>query len=405
MRKVIRKACALAAAAALVTLAAPVAPAGAHGEAAQEGWLRMGTVAFWDVEINGAPMGEAPISIKVNEEFTVTGTVKVLETWPEQLDDPELGYISMVAPGPPVVIKSRLVNGKPTPHSIQIEKGAVYNFEIVLAGRRASSGNGWHVHPIFGIHKAGSLIGPGNYVKVTGNDGDFKNEIPLKSGGTLDLERFGLGGVIFFNLIWFAIGLTWMIYWTVPKPTVTRLPVSLAVPLNSDGGEAGLITKKDHQVCNILMASVLVILISGFIWQGQKYPDKLPLQVLRYKPEPVLMDASFATLLADKSSYSSSDNTLSMTADITNTGTTEAKITQFISSGDTYIVGENMEVDNGTIGAGETATVTLKMTSDRWETERLVPTQETRPLITGVVRVEDGEGNENFLTASTFLQR
>ena len=118
MRKVIRRVSALAAASGLVLLATPVAPANAHGEAAQEGWLRMGTVAFWDVEINGEPMGQGPISVDVNQEFTITGTTKILETWPEQLDDPELGFISVVAPGPPVVIKTRTVNGKATPASI-----------------------------------------------------------------------------------------------------------------------------------------------------------------------------------------------------------------------------------------------------------------------------------------------
>ncbi len=406
MRKVIRKVSALSAAVALVTLAAPVSPAGAHGEAAQEGWLRMGTVAFWDTEIDGKPMGDAPISVGVNEEFTITGTVKVLETWPEQLDDPELGYISVVAPGPPVVIKTRLVNGKPTPHSIQIEKGAVYNYEITLMGRRPSEGdNGWHVHPIFGIHKAGSLIGPGNYVEVTGDQGDFEHIVPLKSGGSIDLETFGLSGVIFFNLIWFTIGMIWMIYWTVPKPTVTRLPVSLSVPLNSDGMDAGLISKKDHQVCNGLMAVTLVILLAGFIWQGQTYPDKLPLQVLRYKPEPVAMDATFVTGLADISRYDGDAQALTMTIDITNTGTTDAKITQYITSGDTYNIGDNLTVDKDTIAPGATETVNLTMTSPRWDTERLIPTQETRPLITGVIRMEDGSGNENFITASTFLAR
>ena len=196
----------------------------------------------------------------------------------------------------------------------------------------------------------------------------------------------------------------WMIYWTVPKPTVTRLPVSLSVPLNSDGADAGLISKKDHQVCNALMAAVLVILLAGFIWQGQKYPDKLPLQVLRYKPEPVVVDPTFATIVPDISVYDAANQALSMTVDITNIGTSDAKITQYITSGDTFILGDTLSVDKETIPAGETSTVTLTMTSERWDTERLIPTQETRPLITGVIRVESA-GDENFLTASTFLQR
>ena len=409
MRKVIRRASALIAAAMLVSMVLPAAPANAHGESAQEAWLRMGTVAFWDVEINGIPMNDPePISVAVNEEFTVTGTVKILETWPEQLADPELGFISVLAPGPPVVIKSRLVNGVPTPAAIQVEKGGVYNFEIVLAGRRPSADvigpKGWHVHPIFGIHKAGSLIGPGHYVQVTGDQGDFKNMATLKSGGEVDLETIGLGGVTFFNLIWFTIGMIWMIYWTVPKPTVTRLPVSLAVPLNSDGRDAGLISKRDHNVCNALMAVTLLILISAFIWQGQKYPDKIPLQVLRYKPVALAMDASFSTAVGTSASYTTDTQTLELTADITNTGTTDATITQFITSGYTFIEGEELTATPNTIAPGETTTVVLSIPSDVWVTDRLAPIGETRPLVTGVIRLEDGEGHENFDTASAFLQ-
>jgi methane/ammonia monooxygenase subunit B len=409
MRKVIRRASALFAAALVVSLGLPSAPANAHGEAAQEAWLRMGTIAFWDVQINGKPMDDPEaVSVAVNEEFTITGTAKVLETWPEQLADPELGFISVVAPGPPVIIKTRTVNGVPTPASIQVEKGGVYTFEIVLAGRRPSDGaigpNGWHVHPIFGIHGAGSLIGPGHYVKVTGNQADFKNMIALKNGGEVDLETIGLGGVTLFNIIWFVIGMIWMIYWTVPKPTVTRLPVSLSVPLNSDGADAGLISKKDHQVCNILMAVTLAILIGGFIWQGQKYPNKIPLQVLRYKPLPLAMDAEFASAAGTAATYTEANKTLEMTVDVTNTGTSDAKITEFITSGYTFRAGDSLTVDKATIPAGATTTVKMSVASDLWAYERLAPIGETRPIVTGVVRIADSEGHENFATSQTFLQ-
>ena len=117
MRKVIRRVSALIAAALMVALALPASPAGAHGEAAQEAWLRMGTVAFWDVEFSSNKIG-------VNEEMTITGTAKVLETWPEQLKDPKLGFISVVSAGSPLVIKKRLVNGIPLrPPLPQWERG------------------------------------------------------------------------------------------------------------------------------------------------------------------------------------------------------------------------------------------------------------------------------------------
>ena len=69
----------------------------------------------------------------------------------------------------------------------------------------------------------------------------------------------------------------------------------------------------------------------------------------------------------------------------------------------TFIDGDELSVDQDTIAAGETTTVTLSIPSDVWVDERLAPIGETRPLVTGVVRLEDGEGHENFATASTFL--
>ena len=51
----------------------------AHGEAADEPFLKDLTVAFYDVHIS-------PTTIKVGDPVTITGTVKILETWPYTLD-------------------------------------------------------------------------------------------------------------------------------------------------------------------------------------------------------------------------------------------------------------------------------------------------------------------------------
>lgn len=401
MRKAVRRVSALIAAAIMVALALPVAPAGAHGEAAQEAWLRMGTVAFWDVKFDKT-------EIKVNEEVKITGTAKILETWPEQLEDPKLGYISVVSAGSPLVVKERLVNGVPAPHSILIEKGKIYHFELTLAGRLTSKYKGWHVHPIFAIHKAGSLLGPGQYVKVTGNDGDFKNEITLngktKKGEVVDLETIGLGPVVLFNIIWFAIGMAWMIYWTVPKPTVTRLPVSLAVPLNSDGGYAGLITKKDHRFCNIIMALTLVILIAGMVIQTSNNPDRIPLQVLRFSPPAAATDASFSVADGVKATWAEDTLTMTLQVNVTNNSEAPATIEGFYTNAFSFEPGAGLTVDSDTINPGETKLVTMQLQNDNWRTERLVPDAETRPLVTGVIRLSSG-GMENFTTAQAFLER
>src|SRR3712207_6420760 len=80
-------------------------PALAHGEQSQEPWLRMNTVGFWDTEFNGGgqtyrPTGYFPagqsdadkenaIPIQVGEEVVLTGTTRILETWPRTIRTPD----------------------------------------------------------------------------------------------------------------------------------------------------------------------------------------------------------------------------------------------------------------------------------------------------------------------------
>src|SRR5262249_54945540 len=56
----------------------------AHGERAQEGFLRMKTVAWEDVKFSSE-------SVKQGEQLIITGKVKVLESWPATLEKPQEG--------------------------------------------------------------------------------------------------------------------------------------------------------------------------------------------------------------------------------------------------------------------------------------------------------------------------
>src|SRR5262245_39459728 len=78
----------------------------AHGERAQEGFLRMKTVAWEDVRFSSN-------EVKQGEPLVITGKVKVLEVWPTTLTSPELGYINVSASGPHFVMKERTINGQP----------------------------------------------------------------------------------------------------------------------------------------------------------------------------------------------------------------------------------------------------------------------------------------------------
>jgi len=143
----------LAAALFLVTVA--YAPrAFAHGEAADEPFLKDLTAAFYDVHIS-------PTTIKVGDPVTITGTVKILETWPYTLDPPQTAYITPVVPGPVFALVDREINGTTAPGSILVDKGATYHFRMVMRGRNPGE---WHVHPGIAVQGTGTLIGPGEWV-------------------------------------------------------------------------------------------------------------------------------------------------------------------------------------------------------------------------------------------------
>jgi len=400
MRNVVRRVFALLAAAVMVVLVTPAAPAGAHGETAQESFLRMGTVAFWDVEFSET-------TVKQTQQLTITGTAKILETWPDQLAEPKLGFIGVVAPGPVVVIKERLINGQPAPAAIEVEKGGVYHFEMTLAGRRPGK---WHVHPIFGVHGAGSLLGPGQYITVEESPGGFTNDITLASGKTENLETLGVGPLTFWSILWLVVGLVWLLYWIVPKPTVTRLPVTSQIPLNTDGMAYGLITRKDHRAMNVIMAVTLLFVIGGMVWQANAYPVKMPQQVLRFAPQKADLDATFVNAEAAGAVYDVDTGTVELMVRVTNTGSTPATVEAFTTSTLTFEYAETpgagtVQVSPARqIASGETATLELSMTDPVWKKERLMPVGESRMQVTGVVRFKDAAGHENFTTVQSFVK-
>jgi hypothetical protein len=93
---------------ALGVLAAP--PALAHGERSQEAFLRMRTIGWLGTEFSNT-------TIRQGESFTITGTAKLMEQWPDTLaaGEPKIGQIGVISPGPVVLLKERTVNGVSAP--------------------------------------------------------------------------------------------------------------------------------------------------------------------------------------------------------------------------------------------------------------------------------------------------
>ena len=384
---------AVLAAGAVLVASAPAASA--HGEAAQEAFLRMRTVSWIDTTFSAT-------TVKQGETFTISGTAKILDAWPTNLakGNPNTGYIGLIAPGPVVLLKERTINGVSAPSRIDVQKGKIYEYSMTVAGRRPGK---WHVHPSFSVKGAGTLLGPGQWITVEKNEAGFDNPVTLVSGGTINLENYQLPFTWIWLVLTFLIGLAWMIYWTVPKRTVTNLAVTSQIPLNTDGMDYGLITKKDHRNMNWFALGTALLLVAGWIYQTAAFPDKMPQQIFQFAPpDPAIASAPvFAQVALGEAEYDSASQTLTVTTQVTNTGDTPMNLTQFttttlrFATGTTDGPGVMTVSPSPTIAPGAPTQVTMTMKDPAWETERLVPIGESSLLITGVLVFEAG-GEKNY---------
>jgi methane/ammonia monooxygenase subunit B len=395
--------------AALLLLTASYAPrAFAHGEAADEPFLKDLTVAFYDVHIS-------PTSIKVGEPVTITGAVKILETWPYTLDPPQTAYITPVVPGPVFVLADREINGTTAPGSILVEKGGTYHFKMVVEGR--DPGN-WHVHPGIAIQGTGTLIGPGEWVTVAPGAAPFKMDVTLLSGQTVNLEHYGGSFVWWWSFAGFVIGVIWMVYWTVPKRTVTRLAVTSQLPVNDDAPDIGLITPRDHMWMDVLAGATIAMLVVGWIYMAVKYPVRLPQQTVRFTPKVIDSATHSAQVMSADSIYDEQSDTLVIKLAVKNMGTTPLSLKQYIMAMTTFVNGEKdaqdkagpahyvgrMQVEPDTpIEPGQTAKMQLKISSPLFDEERLIPLHDPQERIAGLLRFADARGHEDFVTLQSDL--
>jgi methane/ammonia monooxygenase subunit B len=371
----------------------------AHGERAQEAFLRMRTVAWINTTYSKT-------TVKQGETFTITGTAKILDAWPTNLaaGDPNTGYIGIIAPGPVVLLKERTINGVSAPSRIDVQRGRIYEFSMTVAGRRPGK---WHVHPSFSVKGAGTLLGPGEWITVEENPDGFSNPVTLEGGGTVNLENYQLPFTWIWLVLTFLIGLAWMIYWTVPKRTVTNLAVTSQIPLNTDGMDYGLITKKDHRNMNWFAIGTAVLLLAGWVYQAAAFPTKMPQQIFQFAPpDPAIAKAPvFAETELANAAYDSGTQTLTVEVPVINLGETPMDLTQFTTTTLTFLAGTGsgpgvMNVSpSATVQPGSPTsptTLTLTMKDPAWEDEHLVPIGESQLLITGVLVFETPDGQVNY---------
>jgi methane/ammonia monooxygenase subunit B len=380
----------------------------AHGEAADEPFLKDLTVAYYDVKIS-------PTSIKVGEPVTITGSVKILETWPYTLDPPSIAYVTPVVPGPCFILTERTVNGESDPGSIFVQKGGIYNFKMVMTGRNPGH---WHVHPGIAIQGTGTLLGPGQWVDVAPSATPFKMDVTLLDGKTVDLEHFGGAFVWWWSFAGLIIGVVWMLYWTVPKRTVTRLAVTLQVPVNDSAPDIGLITKRDEMWMNLLAAITILMLIVGWVYMAVKYPVRLPQQTVRFAPDTISPGNGLVSVHPKGATFDDKTDTLVINFEVKNNGASPVSLKQYVMAMTTFVAGDKDEIaaagpgefvgelgvePNTPIEPGESRKVTLKMSNEIFLTERLVPLHDPQQLIAGILRFKDAEGKEDLVTMQSVL--
>ena len=375
----------------------------AHGEAADEPFLKVLTTAFHDVSIS-------PTEVQIGQPVTVTGTVRVLKTWPYTMPAPERAYLTTVVPGPVFAMKERTVNGESAPHSIFIERDGVYQFRMVLIARRPGR---WHVHPGLAVEGTGTLIGPGEYVNVTGDAASFTFPVTLMNGETVNLDTFGGQFIWWFPFLGFLVGVIWMFYWTWwQHRTVTNLAVTIQIPLNDEGSDIGLITAKDHFWMNVLAGITVVILIAGWVYNVSPNVIRLPQQTVWLDPPKLAPEESLAEAKPLRATFDEGTGTLLLNAEVKNVSSSPITMKQYTLGMVSFVNGDEQEMakagprefvgrlevePNTPIGPGETRAVRLRVTSKLFADERIVPTHAPQQFIAGLLRFQKAEGAQQMV--------
>jgi methane/ammonia monooxygenase subunit B len=385
-----------------VAVIALIAPnAFAHGEAGDEPFLKDLTTAFYDVKVT-------PSVIHVGEPVTITGTVRVLNTWPYTLDPPATAYITPVVPGPVFALKDRIVNGEPAPGSFFVERGGAYQFKMVILGREPGH---WHVHPGIAIQGTGTLIGPGEWVDVQPAAGAFTFPVSLLNGQVIDLDNYEGSFVWWWSFVGFLLGIVWMLYWTLTKRTVTNLAVTTQIGVNEEAADIGMITPRDHMWMNVIAGLTVALLIVGWFYSASRYPVRLPQQTAWFAPKPLPADQKLAEVTPEGASWNDGTDTLIMKVQAKNISDSPITVKEYIMAMTTFVNGDadaraaagphdfvgQLEVEPNTpIAPGETRELTLKISNPILSEERLIPTRDPQQYIAGLLRFQNTSGGEQF---------
>ena len=349
----------------------------AHGERNQEPFLRMRTAQFYDVHWSTE-------KIAVNENVVVSGRFRLFEDWPANLPQPDRVFLGNGTPGPVLARVESYINGAPAIQSGRLQLNRDYEFKTVLKGRIPGR---HHVHPMVNVEGAGPLLGPGQWLDVTGDHRDFKLSLTTLDGTHIDnLETWGVDTVLRWEGFWILMALTFAGWWLRRPLLMTRLR---ALEL---GHEEALITRADRRFGAIFLVLTVLVVFGAATWTEQKYPRTIPLQAGQFRVEPLPRDAQEIVVTVKRATYDVPGRSMKLNVTIHNPLDRPVQVGEFMTSNLRFVnhalpaamarVAANYPADllprsgltlpDATpIAPHETRSMLIEATDAVWETERL----------------------------------
>jgi methane/ammonia monooxygenase subunit B len=395
----------LAIAVGAVALAAGVSPSWAHGERAQEPFLRMRSIQWFDINWSTD-------RLNVNDEMTVSGKFRVFEDWPKALTTPEVSFINVNTPGPVFHRMLTEIGGEPQFFSGPLEMGRDYDFKVVIKGRKPGD---YHVHVLVNMKTNGPVAGPGSWVKVEGDQANYSTKIKTLTGKTYEAETVGLANGVAWHLIWGALAAAWLLYWLARPIFLARYRALQA------GREDVLTTPTDIRVGAITLVVSLGLIGAGYLIANLQHPNVIPLQAgeARYKPMPEQPKTIDARVLS--ADYDVPGRSMRVNVEVTNTGQQPVRLAEFSTAGVRFrnpagsgvplenpaypqdmLAAEGLVLDdNQAIAPGETKKLKLTMTDVIWETQRLADlVNDPDSRFGGLLMFFDAENNRQIVSIS-----
>ncbi|HTT39324.1 MAG TPA: bacterial ammonia monooxygenase, subunit AmoB [Burkholderiales bacterium] len=361
-----------------VLMCAQALPASAHGERAQEPYLRTRTAHWYDVKWSTDKLA-------VNDTITVTGKFRLFHDWPDAVKPPDTVFVSNATPGPVFARVDSYLNGVPARQSFRdLQIGRDYEYKMVLQGRVPGR---YHVHPMIAVKGSGPLVGPGKWIEVTGNQADFTYPLKAISGENIDnLETWGLSTAVKWHLILLAIAAAWILWW-IRRPLL--IPRYIALKKER---EDLLTTNVDLAVAIGLLVVVVALSFGGYAWARSKYPRTVPLQAGTMYTAPLPAQPKVVDIRFKEARYDVPGRSMRMTFEVTNVSDKPLRLGEFATASIRFInqnlpaaranvAGDYphdvvartglMIVDDTEIKPGETRTLKVDATDAAWEIERL----------------------------------